>query len=106
MPTSKSFLDYAVEQLSSAGEITTRAMMGEYCLYLNGVLIGGIYDDRVLIKRTAGNAEFGLPEEIPYDGAKPMYMLDTENAEQVKTVLERTYAELSAIPKKSKSKKK
>lgn len=104
MPTSKSFLEYATEALSVAGEVSTRAMMGEYCLYLNGVLVGGIYDDRVLIKRTAGNAEYDLPEEIPYDGAKPMYMLDTENAEQIKSVLERTYAELSVLSKKSKKK--
>ena len=105
MPTSKSFLEYAVEALSVAGEITTRAMMGEYCLYLNGVLVGGIYDDRVLVKRTKSNAEFGLPEEIPYDGAKPMYMLDTENAELVRKVLEATYAELSSVPQKPKKKK-
>lgn len=105
MSTSKSFLEYALEALSVAGEVTARAMMGEYCLYLNGVLVGGIYDDRVLIKRTKGNAEFGLPEEIPYNGAKPMYMLDPENAEKVEKVLACTYAELSAVPPKPRKKK-
>ncbi len=104
MSTSKTFLDYALEQMSVVDGMSVRAMMGEYCLYCRGVLVGGIYDDRVLIKRTKSNAEFGLPEEIPYNGAKPMYMIDTENAEQMREVIERTFAELSLVPKKSKKK--
>ena len=104
MATSKSFLEYAVESLSAAGEVTTRAMMGEYCLYLNGVLVGGIYDDRVLLKRTKSNAELGLPEEIPYDGAKPMYMIDPDNSEQAVSAVLCTYDELKSIPKKPRKK--
>ena len=104
MATSKTFLEYALEQMSVVDGMTTRAMMGEYCLYCRGVLVGGIYDNRVLIKRTKNNAAFGLPEEIPYDGAKPMYMLDIDDPDKARDVIECTFAELSLVPKKPKKK--
>lgn len=65
--------------------------MGEYLLYLNGKLFGGIYDGRVLIKRTETNKKYGLQEEIPYKGAKPMYMIeDLEDIELLKEIVYRT----------------
>ena len=56
--------------------VTCRPMMGEFLLYADGVLFGGIYDDRLLVKKTGGNAEFGMSEALPYEDAKPMYLVD------------------------------
>ncbi|MDE6407614.1 MAG: TfoX/Sxy family protein [Anaeroplasmataceae bacterium] len=72
MATSKEFRDFVLEQLSGLKEITCRPMMGEYLLYYNGLLFGGIYDDRLLIKKTPTNQKFELEDQIPYNGAKPM----------------------------------
>lgn len=91
MSTTKDFRDYVVEQLCKLGELTCRPMMGEYLLYLNGNLFGGIYKNRVLIKRVDSNKHFNLKEEIPYNGAKPMYMIeDLEDLEKVKEIIFKT----------------
>ena len=76
MASTKEFRDYILEQLRELSGITCRPMMGEYLLYLDGVLFGGIYDDRLLVKITPGNGEFGMSEALPYEGAKPMYLVD------------------------------
>ena len=69
--------------------------MGEYLLYLDKVLFGGIYDNRLLLKETKGNAEFGLEEASPYDGAKPMYLIeDPDDVEKLKDIVIKTYEEL------------
>ena len=73
MASSKEYRDYVLEQLSEVPDVSCRPMMGEFLLYSNGVLFGGIYDDRLLVKKVPENAQFNMPEEIPYDGAKPMY---------------------------------
>ena len=66
-------------------------MMGEYLLYNDGVLFGGIYDDRLLVKIVPENAEYTMSEEIPYKNAKPMYMVeDTDNIELLKEIIFRT----------------
>lgn len=67
--------DAIVSRLDQIGEITCRPMMGEYLLYCQGTLFGGIYNNRLLIKITPSTATFQLPEAIPYPGAKPMYHL-------------------------------
>ncbi len=100
MATSKEFKDYAVEQLSALGDITCRPMMGEFLLYYRGVLFGGLYDGRVLVKITEGNKRFGLTEEIPYAGAKPMFMLDMDDVPRACEIVEATYADLKDIVKK------
>lgn len=77
MASNKVYLDFILEQTDSP-ELTYRAMMGEYVLYYGGKVVGGIYDDRLLIKPTAGVRAL-LPqagEEIPYPGAKPMLLVD------------------------------
>lgn len=76
MATTKEYRDFILEQLSDLDQITYRPMMGECLLYQNGVLFGGIYDNRLLIKRTKNNAKFKLPEVIPYERAKLMYQID------------------------------
>ena len=95
MASTKEFRDYILEQLRNLPGITCRPMMGEYLLYLDGTLFGGIYDDRLLVKKTDTNAEFAMPEEIPYDGAKPMYMVaDVDNADRLAEIVNATVAGL------------
>ena len=76
MSSSKEFKDFVLEQLRELENVTCRPMMGEFLLYYNGILFGGIYDDRLLIKMTNSNEKYGLAKELPYKGAKPMYMVE------------------------------
>ena len=76
MASSKEYRDYILEQLSDVPNVSCRPMMGEFLLYSDGVLFGGIYDDRLLIKITPSNEKLGLPTEIPYPGGKPMYLVE------------------------------
>ena len=76
MATTKDYKEYVLEQLSILDKITCHPMMGEYLLYYQEKLFGGIYDNRVLIKKTEVNKKFNLQEEIPYKGAKPMFFLE------------------------------
>ena len=78
MASRKEYLDYILQQLSDAKGVTYRAMMGEYILYCQGKIFGGIYDDRLLVKPTK-SAKALLPDaplELPYEGAKPMLLVD------------------------------
>ena len=91
MASTKEFRDYILEQLRELPGITCRPMMGEYLLYLDGVLFGGIYDDRLLVKKTETNAEYEMTEEIPYPTGKPMYMItDTDNADRLAEIVNAT----------------
>lgn len=95
MATSKEYRNFCIEQLSFMDNIRDRAMMGEYLLYYNDILFGGIYDERLLIKKTASNEKYNLKEEIPYKNAKPMYFLeDMDNKEQIKNIIIDTYKDL------------
>ncbi len=78
MASSRGFLDFILEQLSDTQDITCRAMMGEYIIYCRGRIIGGIYDDRFLVKPTA-TARAMMPTaeyQLPYPGAKEMLAVD------------------------------
>lgn len=91
MASTEEYRDFILEQLSLVPGITCRPMMGEFLLYVNGVLFGGIYDDRLLVKKTDGNAEFGMSEALPYEGAKPMYLVDEEDDKnKLKEIVEAT----------------
>lgn len=76
MSSSTQFKDFILEQLRELDNITCKSMMGEFLLYYNGILFGGIYDDRFLIKKTNFNKEYSLAEVIPYKNAKPMFMVE------------------------------
>ena len=104
MATSKGYLEYVLEQLSGLPEISHRAMMGEYVLYYRNKVIGGIYDDRLLLKPTKA-AETMLPDaerDIPYDGAKEMLLVDVDDRELLTKLIEAMYSELPAPRKRSK----
>ena len=78
MASSKDYLQFILEQLSDLEEITYRAMMGEYILYYRGKIVGGIYDDRLLVKPIKSAVSY-MPEaayELPYEGAKEMLFVD------------------------------
>ena len=91
MASSKEYLDYALGQLSEVADVTYRPMMGEYLLYSDGVLFGGIYDDRFLVKIVPENEQFNMPEAIPYDGAKPMHQVeDLDDKEKLAEIVEAT----------------
>ena len=104
MATSKGYLEYVLEQLSGLPEISHRAMMGEYVLYYRDKVIGGIYDDRLLLKPTKA-AETMLPDaerDIPYDGAKEMLLVDVDDRELLTKLIEAMYSELPDPRKRSK----
>ncbi len=109
MASSKEYLDYILEQLSGLEDITYRAMMGEYIIYYKGRIIGGIYDDRFLVKPVKPAVSM-MPDaeyELPYEGAKEMILVDnTDDREFLKDLLDAMYPELPAPkPKKPKKKK-
>ena len=78
MASRKEYLDFILEQLSELEEIAYRAMMGEYIIYYRGKIIGGIYDDRLLVKpvKTAISLMPKATYELPYEGAKEMPLVD------------------------------
>ncbi len=102
MASSKEYLEFIMEQLSELDEISCKAMMGEYIIYFRGKIVGGIYDDRFLVKPVKAAREL-MPDadlELPYDGAKEMLLVDNvDDKAFLKELLEGMYDELSA-PKK------
>ena len=106
MASKKEYLDYISEQLSLAEEISSRQMMGEYIIYCNGKVVGGIYDDRLLIKPTAA-AKRLMPEaeyELPYEGAKEMLLVDNVESRELLAELIPAVAEDLPEPKAKKKK--
>ena len=103
MSSTKEYLEYILEQLSDLEDITYRAMMGEYIIYYRSKIIGGIYDDRFLVKPVKVAKEM-MPDadmELPYEGAKEMILVDdVENREFLGELLEAMYDELPAPKKK------
>ena len=103
MTSSKEYLEYIMEQLSDLDDVSYRAMMGEYIIYYRGKIIGGIYDDRFLIKpvKTAMEMMPDADMELPYEGAKKMLLVeDVENREFLKELFEAMYDELPARKKR------
>lgn len=94
MASDKRFLDFIIEKLNGLQNITYKKMMGEYLLYCDGVLCGGIYDNRLLLKKTKSNALFDMPEELPYNGAKPMYLVDCDDNDALKDIILSTVNDL------------
>jgi len=88
MATTKDYRDFILEQLNLLDNITCKSMMGEYLLYYNGILFGGIYDDRLLVKIVDSNKKYNMQESIPYESAKPMYLVDdVDNQELLRSIV-------------------
>lgn len=103
MASSRVYLEFILDQLSGLEEITYKSMMGEYILYYRGKVIGGIYDDRFLVKPTP-SARKMMPEaktELPYEGAKEMLLVnEVDNRAFLQELLEAMYDELPAPKRK------
>ena len=104
MASSKAYLNFILDQLSGLDSVTHRAMMGEYILCYRGKIVGGIYDDRLLIKpvRSALDLLPDAPYELPYEGAKAMLLVDrVDDRASLAKLFEAMYDDLPA-PKKKK----
>ena len=104
MASGKAYLEFILEQLSGLEDITYRAMMGEYILYYRGRIFGGIYDDRLLVKpvKAALQRMPDAPQELPYEGAKPMLLVENvDDAVFLTELIDAMHNELPA-PKKRK----
>ena len=99
MASSREYLDFILEQLSGAEGVTFRAMMGEFIIYIRGRIAGGVYDDRFLVKDTAAARRLmpDAPLEEPYEGAKPMLLVDiVDDADALAALFEAMLPELPA----------
>ena len=104
MASTKNYLDFILEQLSDLDEISYRAMMGEYIIYYRGKIIGGIYDDRFLVKPVK-SAFLLIPDatfEMPYDDAKEMILVDNIDDKKFLTKLFNAMYDELPTPKKKK----
>lgn len=103
MASSKEYLDFLLEQLSGLEDVSYRAMLGEYILYYKGKSVGGIYDERLLVKAVKSAITY-MPDavyELPYPGAKAMLLVDdVDNAEYLCGLFEAMVDELSVVKKK------
>ncbi len=103
MASSREYLDFILEQLSQLDEITYKAMMGEYIIYYRGKIIGGIYDDRLLVKPVK-SALYLMPDasyELPYEGAKEMLLVDdVDNKDFLTDLFNAMYNDLPTPKKK------
>ena len=105
MPSSKEYLNFILGQLSQLGEVTHRAMMGEFVIYYRGKIVGGIYDDRFLVKPVESAVSYmqTVSWEIPYEGAKEMLLVDNvDDKEYLTKLFIAMYDELPAAKPKPK----
>ena len=101
MSSSKEYLDFILEQLSELEDISYRAMMGEYIIYYTGRIIGGIYDDRLLVKPVKSAIDY-MPDakyELPYEGAKEMLLVDNVDNRKYLTNLFEVMLDELPVPK-------
>lgn len=87
MASSQEYLLFVLELLKEVRGITYKKMMGEYILYKDNIIFGGVYDNRFLVKKTKSLESGGLKEQIPYPGAKAMLLVDSEDPEIVKELV-------------------
>lgn len=99
MASGKDYLGFILEQLSGLEDITYKPMMGEYIIYYRGKIVGGVYDDRFLVKpvRSAVSLMPNAQYELPYEGAKEMLLVDAvDNKSFLMDLLNAMYDELPA----------
>lgn len=105
MPSTEQYLEFVLDLLGELDDVANRKMMGEYVLYYRGKVIGGIYDDRFLLKVTPASERLlpDAPRATPYEGAKEMLLVEAEDRDTLHDVVEAMWEELPA-PKKRKKK--
>ena len=94
MATSKEYLLYVLDLLREVSGVSYKKMMGEYILYKDDIIFGGVYDDRFLVKKTKSLENDDFIEQIPYPGAKPMYLIESETSEEIKEIINKIYKDL------------
>ena len=87
MPSNKEYLDYVLDLLREVNGISYKKMMGEYVLYKDNIVFGGIYDNRFLIKKCNYSDSLNLKEIIPYPTSKGLYLIDIENPDEIKEIV-------------------
>ena len=87
MASSKDYLEYVLGLLREVESVTYKKMMGEYILYKEVILFGGVYDNRFLIKKTKSLENSGLKEQMPYPSAKSMLLIDSEDPDEIKRLV-------------------
>jgi len=95
MASNQEYLEYVLDLLRRLTNITYKKMMGEYLLYKDGILFGGIYDNRFLVKITPASASIGFKEEIPYPTGNMMYLVDIEDTRALEELILGIVADLS-----------
>ena len=106
MASSKNYLQFVLEQLSELDEITYRTMMGEFIIYYRGKIVGGIYDDRLLVKPVKSAISL-MPDanyELPYEGAKEMLLVNLVDQKEFLTGLFHAMYDELPLPKSKKKK--
>ena len=88
MASSVDYLEFILDLLREVRTITYKKMMGEFMLYKDGILFGGVYDNRFLIKKTKSLEDSGLKDQIPYPSAKPMLLVDSEDPDEIKELVD------------------
>ena len=96
MATNNEYFIYIQELLREVDGITYKKMMGEYVLYKDGIVFGGVYDDRFLIKKTKSSLELGLKEVIPYPTSKGLLLLDSEDPDEIEEIVKNIIKDLKS----------
>lgn len=94
MATSKEYLAYVLDLLRDVSGISYKYMMGEYVLYKDNIIFGGIYDNRFLMKKTKSIEEHNFKEAIPYPKGSSMYLIDIENPDEIREIVNKIYKDL------------
>ena len=104
MSSTNQYLEFVLDLLGELDDVAHRKMMGEYVLYIRGKVIGGIYDDRFLLKVTPASERLlpDAPRAIPYEGAKEMLLVEAEDRDTLHDVVEAMWEELPASKKRKK----
>ena len=92
--STQDYLEYVLELLREVDGISYKKMMGEYILYKDGIIFGGIYDNRFLVKKVNSLINYEFKEETPYPGAKPMYLIDIENPKEIEEIINKILKDL------------
>ena len=95
MATSKDYIEFVLELLREVDNVSFKKMMGEYILYKNNVIFGGVYDNRFLVKKTPSLEGYHLKKQIPYPSGKPMLLVDSEDPDEIKEIVELVYKDLT-----------
>lgn len=91
MASSNEYKEFVLEQLSLLDNIKCKSMMGEFLLYYNDILFGGIYDNRLLVKIVPQNEKYKMEKQIPYENAKTMFLIsEIENKDSLKEIILKT----------------